>query len=44
MIAWSCHSNPNPKFKNRKINEKKSKKEMLNKKASVQGSQLWHYC
>ena len=35
VTAWSlCHSNPNPKFQNRKINQK-NEKEILNEKTSI---------
>jgi len=35
-------TNPNPKFKDMKVNQKRNKKEILNKKTSIQDFQLWH--
>ena len=36
-------SNSNPKFKNGKINENENENEILNKKASIQASHVWHF-
>jgi len=35
-------TNPNPKFKDRKVNQKRNEKEILNEKTSIQGLQLWY--
>ena len=44
MWQYDCDitSNSDPKFKNRKINQKENEKEILNEKASIQTSHVWH--
>ena len=42
MTVWFCHSNPNPRFKEKNNKSKKKKKKELNKETSIQASYIWH--
>jgi len=42
VTVWSHHSNPNPRFIEKKNKLKKKKKNKLHKKASIQTLHVWH--